>query len=397
MPDSLKTQKPDLEYLYPILITLGVLTLSILLHLKWCGTTMGASVEHFQTVLDYHRQTYPFSIRPFTTQTILILHNWFGISAKIAFFGINLTLSLVLGPCFYLYLKQVGFDYTWSRVGTFLLISAYPILAAHFEPVHTYDDFWVYLFTLLAFTMLVQSRPAGAILWFTLSCFAREQSFVLYPALVFGLWQFSRHLGTSRKLSYCLFPIIIYGAYFATVAQPLENDRFSLIVFNFETWLRSRDTIFSLFISFGFLWWSAGLAVYNNSYRSISKFVRYLWWGTVITLPLNTAFTLFLTNARETRILFPPYIFLIPLGLLVLRDVWRKLFSPALSLHRRRLIMLCLALLALGVLLGKTIFPYFEHRQCGEFSNLWAGIHIGLSFCVATLYFVKREDTPDRR
>ncbi len=377
------------EYAKPVVVTLVALVLSFFLHLKWCGTTMSLSEEIWQKMLEFHLTWYPFSIRYFTSYSVLFLQNAFSLPVRESFFMLQFSLAFVLALVFYRYLRVLSFSQQQSTVGVFLLLSSYPILCAHFEPVHTWDDFWSYLFVTMAVTSVIRGKLGAGMVYFTLGCFAREQTLLFYPVLVVAAGWFSKDVSPLRRTLWLLSPLIVYGAFYGALWQNPDPKRFELIRFNFEHSLRTRDTIFSLFISFGFIWLASATALVRAMDANRGKVSRLLFWGALFTGPATVALTLFFTFARETRIFFPPFIFLLPLALVELTSAYS--FIKKTKPLGRRMIQIALfgLLMAIGFLLGKLAFPYFEYRSCGRFAQQWAGLHFGLILNLAAFYITR--------
>ena len=328
----------------------------------------------FAGMLRHHLTTYPLSIRFFTSDIIFAL-TMAGLTIKQAYFLIQYSLVVLLAFVFYRYLLALGFTKRNSNFGLFLLLSAYPILAAHIEPVHTWDDIWCHLFLALSMTAFIKDRPASGLVWFTLACFAREQSLIFLPIAVYAYRTFTRERSHYSLIGVIAMPIIFYGAYYAFHWQSPGAERFSLIAYNFANPLRTSDTLFSLFISFGLLWVTALIGLFC---RRTSPVFRFLFAGTLITVPATLVIALFLACARETRLLFPPFLFIIPLSVIVLKTVYDRISDGLTSRSMLATMLIIVALMTVGVILGNIAFPEFEYRRCPNFQRLWAGIHFGL-------------------
>lgn len=367
-------------------ITLVVVVLSFFLHWKWCGSYMQFGNDWFVQSHQWRLHDYPYSIRPFMGYSIELLGRLFSLDVKSSFFAIQFSLAGAIGFGFYYFLRQLRLSIGWSRVGLFLVLSAYPILAAHIEPMHTWDDLWAHLFVLLSFLALLKSRLLAGLLWFTLSCFAREQSLIFYGPILVAALMFCGQIPRRRIVALSTVPVVIYAVYYFIVWQTPDPARYSLILFNFENPLRASDTLFSLFISFGVLWPLSLVALVS---RNTDPSVRLLKFGTWFTLPATLVLTLFFTNARETRILFPPFVFMIPLAVMALQAIYGYL-KPKLSLRFSITALLIIAtLMASGVWLGYAAFPEFEYRRCQNFQQMWAGIHFGLIFSLLAFWIAR--------
>jgi hypothetical protein len=381
--DSLK------EYMVPIILTVVVLALSFFLHTKWCGSEMRQSEEIWQKRLDLHVSYYPFSIRYFTTYPALFLKNTFSIPPRESFFIIQFLLALILGPLFYRYLRILSFDRKWANIGLFLLLSAYPILGAHLEPVYTWDDFWVYIFLILTFSALLKGRLLSGAIFLTISSFAREQSLIFWPIFVLSAFWYCREYKPWKRIVYLMLPLIIYLPFYFIMWEPFPR-RAEYIIFNFENYLRGSDSIFSFLISFGFLWLTSALAL-----RQLTKMKdnwphsRFLFWGAVLSVLPTVALTFFFTKARETRIFFPPFIFLIPLSVIFLRSAY-EYFKAVMTKTGKSMLLISLPiLLATGIIVAPMIFPVFEFRNCPRFNQQALGVHLGFMITIGVFYLIK--------
>ncbi len=385
-PKSVATDR--LELPVAASITIVVVGLSFFLHWKWCGSDMQLSEAIFVTGHEFGLSTYPFSIRPFLAYLIELLTRLFSLEVKTSFFVIQFSLAAAIGLSFYYYLRQLSFSIGWSRLGLFLVLSAYPILAAHIEPMHTRDDLWAHLFVILALHSLLRAKLGTAIIWFILGCFAREETLVFYPIIIVAAGMFCGHLSRRRLVSVLVLPLLIYGSYYVFSWQDTIPSAFSMIQFNFDNPLRTSDTVFSVFMAFGFMWPAALISLRGGDRDRPNHFLNR---GVLLTLPITILLILFCARARETRLFFPPFVFMIPLTVMTLQKVYYEI-RPRMSTMYRAIIGLgAFALLMTGgIVLGEALFPEFEYRRCPNFQRLWAGIHFGLIFNLALFYTCRR-------
>jgi hypothetical protein len=374
------------EYSIPVSITLILLAVSFILHVKACGSPMTAPPEVWQKRIDVHLTRYPFTIRYFTTYSVLFMNKFLSLPYREAFFILQFGLAFVLGPIFYRFLKELKFRKSWANVGLVILFTSYPIMAAHFEPVHTWDDFWTYSLVVLTFYSMLRGRLLAASIFFTLACLSREQALLFYPALILAAYFFAGHISLSRKVLYLLVPAVIFAVFSFAVSETPHPGRFSLVLFNFENALRTSDTLFSFYVSFGFVWVAAAIPIFRSVRGLKNAIDRFLVLAAVVTVPSNVVLTLLFTYARETRIFFPPFIFLIPLALLILEPT--HIFIRKELSRQRRVIALVIfhALMFAGIYLARFVFPHFEYRQCANYCREWAGINFGIIATLAGMY-----------
>jgi hypothetical protein len=383
------------EYLTPILITLAVLTLSYLLHTKWCGSEMRQSEELWQKRLDLHQTYYPFSIRPFTTYTAIIIKKIFSLQPRESFFILQFFLAAILGPLFYGYLRILSFDRKWANIGVFLLMSAYPILGAHFEPVYTWDDFWVYIFLILTFGSLIKGKMLLSTFFLIVGTFAREQTLLFWPIFALGGYWYCRDYGWWKRTIYLAAPFIIYLPFYYLMWQPFPG-RTEYIVYNFANYWRGSDSIFSFLISFGFLWPASALAA-GQLLKIKDKLLnsRFLLWGAVLSVLPTLILTFFFTKARETRIFFPPFLFIIPLATIFIQSAC-DYFRNRMSETTQKILLTSLPImLAVGIMVSPLIFPKFDFRNCPPFHQQAFGFHLGLMMIMA-FYYLLRDIMPKK-
>jgi hypothetical protein len=373
------------EALPPFAIVGVILFLSYWLHTQWCSTPFNLPESEWQFMVDSHHFSYPFSIRPLTTQCTLALHNLFGWSLKESFGIIQFTLMALLGMFFYRFLRRVGLLVPWAELGLASLMLSYPLFFAVSEPTHTWDDIWGYLFLTLCAEAVVNRRFYWGACWFLLGCVAREQTLIYYPVFAGGVLFLSGLANWRKTLVPLLIPVVLYGAYFAIVWQPPAPERFRLLMTNFDGFLRSRDSLYSIFMAFGWLWagWILALVLVGRK-RSSPHESHILKWGTVYAVPVTVVFTLLFTLVRETRVLFPPMILVVPFVLLTLQANARDIAE---ILKQRKALWIAVATLVFcaGLMAGPAIFPVFEYRACPVFSKAWASLQIGVSLVLLTV------------
>ena len=243
-----------LDKRYVLAITATGIVVSLILHLKAAWSPLLQEPEIWRRSLELHLNYYPYNIRFPQTQATLLVNRLFGLPLKESFYILQYILAFLLGPLFYNYLKTLGFGRNWSLVGLAALMLSFPILGAHFEPVHTWDDKWMYGFLILTFYALLKSNWLIASLFFTLGCFAREQMVLFYPIFFLeGIWN-RQKLGMKKLLLGLLIPVVIYGLLILLTYQTPDSKRWSLFFYNFENSARAADSVVSLWISFGFIW-----------------------------------------------------------------------------------------------------------------------------------------------
>lgn len=368
-----------LDKRYVLAITISGIIVSLILHLKATWSPFLIEPEIWKKTLELHLNQYPFNMRFPQTHATLLVNRLFGFPLKESFYTLQYILVLLLGPLFYNYLKTLGFERNWSLVGLAALMLSFPLLCAHFEPVHTWDDKWMYGFVILTFVALLKGNWLAASLFFTLGCFTREQMVLFYPIFFLeGIWN-RQKLGMKMLLLGLLIPVVIYGLYILLANQSPNASRWSLFFYNFENSARAADSVVSLWNSFGFLWFLAAAGAISLIPRRSEPRYRLLFWGVIITVPLTLFGGIFFTLVRETRILFPPFVFLIPLALIALKNLRAKL--PTENSKAFWIIAACSGalLIAAGLFIAPYIWPEFDYGSSAGLRRDFAGVQIGLS------------------
>jgi len=385
---GLKTLRSESSLAF--LLTILVLVLSILLHTKATWSPLLLDNDRWKASLDLHLNWYPFSTRWFQSYATILVHNITGLSAKTSFYSVQYALALILGPLFFNYLRKLRFDRNWSLCGMLLFLTSFPILCAHFEPVHTWDDFWMYLFTILAFMSVLDRKWYMTTLFFCLGCLAREQMLLFYPIWALMLWTLRRETPPTRTFIFLVTPIIICGLPHLLLGESVDPQRWQLITFNFANEPRAADSVVSILNAFGFIWVVCVVALVRFRSVTHSTSDRLLFWGTIVTVPLTLAVGIFFTLVRETRILFPPFVFVIPLSLHSLSSIWFDLRRNFPLLTRFGIVLSCPVFMFFGLKAAEVLWPVFEYGGSSGLRRDFAGVSIGLSaFILTVLLFTK--------
>ena len=358
-------------------VTASLLGFSLWLHLSYEWSPLQLPDEDWKEKLDLHLTWAPFAIRYFQSYSTLALHNLFGWPFKESFFAIQFSLALILGPVMHRYLRRLGFNPAWSLVGLVLTFTAYPIMGAHFEPTHTWDDFWAYLFLVLTLMSALDRRPLATAFWLTLGCFAREQTLLFYPVVLMTLWWQRAGIRRSSLVFPAVVPLLLYGLFRVWRWDRIDPTRWKLAADNFSDARTTQDSLVSLIIAFGIMWLLALAGLWWMSEISDKTNRSILRWGMATAVPLTTAVALLFTFARETRIMFPSFVIIVPLSLVTLRAGWNHI-----ARHRWLWLFGVAAALVpaiwVGLDLADKLFPKFAYGATAMFRRDIAGIHIGL-------------------
>lgn len=395
--------KSKYSWLLPTTITLAGLTLSYILHRYLYWSPMVLAEDAWLKKLEVHQTYGPFAIRVFQTYATIALAKISGLPLRESFFAIQFTLTFVLGLLFYRFLRMLGQSSGWAAIGLVCLMTAYPILGAHFAPTHTWDDIWSYLFLLLAIMSLLRNRWIHGVIYFTIGCLVREQLITLYPILVFWAVQHRKEILNRSLFVGLVLPVVVLVTYRLLFSTGDDPHRFEMLAFNFESIGRTTDSLIALFISFGSLWVGAAMYALFRDSSSRTAQERFLAWSAVIAVVVTIPLGLSVAMARESRIFFPPFVFIIPIALIQ----FRAMFRDGTRKHLTLMLVFYLVLTAAAVWTGVEFIPgwfaEFDYEANADFRRLLTGIHLGLSVVILVASLIafslgrqsaNRSDTP---
>ncbi|MCB2230728.1 hypothetical protein KQH82_08425 [bacterium] len=392
---------PDIsarQTLIVVSLIAACLLISIWLQVQVSPSPMTQSEDIWQQKLDMHLHDYPFSVRPLQSYTTLSLHTLTGIPVRESFFIIQFLLAGLLGLAFYRLMRQMAFDHRWSSVGVLLLMTSYPIIGAHWEPTHTWDDIWAYLFLVLTVTAALAKKPTRATLWLILAILAREPVAVFYPVFAYLIVS-NRNSHSKLKLALCLAAPVLFTIGMRLIfTQPMDIWRWPVTILgNFGDPLRINDTVVSVIIAFGFMWLVSAIGLFRTATTNRYTSRDWLLWAWLITVPITLYLSLTGSLARETRILFPPFVCVIPLSVLALQYLV-NIVRPAMT--RKLALLLTLgAILSVtaGVIAANTVlFPTFHYTANERIRRPLAGFHLGATAALSLVFVYGFSRRPPR-
>ncbi|MBN2227313.1 MAG: hypothetical protein JW763_08105 [candidate division Zixibacteria bacterium] len=385
------------EYLPVLLLSLVFVVLIFLLHHKWCFSMLSQTDDIWNKRLDIRMTSYPFSTRYFTNYATLYIHRLTSLSILNSFQVVQFTLLFLLGPALYRFLKSIRFSQASALLGLVVFYWSYPIASAFVQPVFTWDEFWTYLFVLLSFTYMFQGNLLIAVLLFIPTLYSRETAVFYYPILLAGGWRYCRNTRNIFKAIYLLLPLLAYLPFYiiihGTHHSGMAKDPFLVFSYNFESFLRGSDSIFSFLVSFGFLWVAAPVGAWRETFEKNNPFKRFLTHAMLYLAPVTIALVFCRGFARETRMFFPPIVVILPLALFYLRGVSQDIRAISTRFRTILLFISFLLLIWLGIESANWLFPKFDYRGCAKAARLWLGVHFGLILCMAELSLIRKMRT----
>lgn len=349
--------------------------------------------ERFEKVLGQHEVKPPFFLRPITTRMMRALVESGYFTYRTAFALTQYPALFLMLLSFGLTLRKAGFDHRRQMYGLALVGFAYPVLCAHFIPNYTWDDIWAYLGLTWFLYFLLDKKLFAAALALTFAALSRENALVALPAFYFFRDTENSQRGAAllRWIVPALIPLAAYTVYRMWLYPDTLPERFTRLPVNFINLERSRQTLYSLFVSYGWIWTLCALgylrAMGHRALHRYSTPVRLaqsaLWVGM-----LGVLTTLVAASARETRLFFISFIFVVPCALLALSDER----SPEQTTPYRdtirswRFATVAALTLLLSIFFSIWLFPRFDYLPMIDFHRVYFAINVTLTFLVICLW-----------
>ena len=382
---------PHREWYIVWVLALILVLISLSFH-YFAPSTMNQSYEQWTKRLELHRDWTPFKIRPLTTNILTFCYDNFQIPYKISFFVLHYMLHLLMILIFYKYLRILNFNHYYSLIGISLFGFSVPVILAHFAPIYTWSDFWMYLFIPYGFIYLFEKRYQLSVFFMSVSLLARETTiiFILIWSVIFLNEQGQKYFRLLKYLSLTALIFLVFRIIFTGTETGWAENRFNCFYFNFDNYQRIIDTLFSAIISFGFMWFTGIYQIFQKNRYDI-KYYNMLRWGGLFTIIIFTTSTLTITLARETRLFFPPFMFIIPLTLIFIKD-HSQLIKEILSDKKFILLNLISIPIFIGISIFITfsIFPNFEFRAWKDGNHVFLIINLTIFFYSVFLVLLNR-------
>lgn len=248
---------------------------------------------------------------------------------------------------------------------------SYPILFASFEPIYSHDDMFQYGFASLAIASWVKGDHLRMAVFFMIATMFREATLFLFPGLVLASAALSlrskdgslRPLLRNDSLKVCawlLLPTFTHIALLAYHGFAAYPGRYEHWKFNLAG-ARMADTLFSSAAAY-----LPGILLIARTQEekvedAYASPLAKLRLAGVLSLPVFVLVVLIATQARETRIFFPPLLLLLPLAAMN----FRRLLA-----NRGFIFALCAVAAIAFSIAASRYFPPFEFRPAGRWH--WA-------------------------
>ncbi len=286
--------------------------------------------EALRSTLDYHRNLPVFAARPLTSGAVAVLSRWTGADETRVLALLNPLLLIVSACLIYALALFWGAAARGAWIATALYLFSFTNLFAFVPPIYTYDEPLQVVTMLAACWFLprpcVLRQNAGALpavpsynipyallagLCMGLSWWARESGILLFPVLA-GLYlpyaskQERIHLGITVLTTLGVLALGRMASNPATSTGDLWQwqARFSNLHANFRNIDYTVETLAGIFLV---LAWPLVLL------RPLLGKFRFLTFGLVASLVVNTLIVLFMAKAREARLFALPLMLVWPL------------------------------------------------------------------------------------
>lgn len=377
------------EYRSALLLSAFMVAAALFVQFYW-NSMFDVADDGWLFRLRLHQDYYPFSARIFTTYPVIWLGKLLGSRYELAFGLFQYSLYFILGPLLYQYLRRLKIEHLWALGGLVIFYLSYPMIAAFHEPVSTWDDFLQYGALIMAFSFLIAGRLSASTIAFSFGVAAREATILIYPVWALAIWMKSEKPAMYR-LRFMLLPLLVGAAlWYFPEKEPAAKGIHS-IQENFRDAKWTRNSLYSLFMGLGFLWVMIPLALFSKRVTETLKGTRrFVWLGSLYAPPAVTLVVLFAAYARETRLFFPPFVFVIPLVLVFLhkyRESYIRYFSRG---HYTSAVLTIGLALWLGRELSLWLFPHFDYRSALLFAQGIFGGHVAVAIVAALPLIVER-------
>lgn len=358
------------------LTALGLTAINLIIHLNVDGM-ISWDQEYWRETVAIHTNSYPFSLRPLTTGAVLFLSESFHISLRNSFILVQYPALLCIFFSFGRLLLELGFSSSRCLIGVCALAFCFPLLGAHFTPNFTWDDYWGYLALIWMTVFLLRGRLLYAALALATVAITKENLLVALPALYFFR---DRTKSPGRWLGALALPVVVFVAYRLYRLGYIAEETISKFTFNFSDFNQSRQSLFSLLEAFGLFWFFGALAI-KQALGATGESAQ-LWRNMALCALTVGALTLFSVlggaYARETRLFFTPFVFLIPLTLWYwqsqrLGEAIRRALSGA---PRWSVYLAAPLTLAICVTLVTLLFPTFPYLPMADTHRAYLAINL---------------------
>lgn len=350
------------------------------------------SSAYLEHVVGLHESGDPtFAKRPLTTKLILAVSENSPFSVAESFVLVQWVLLVLCGIALGLLANHLLQNRSATRISIWAFYLSFSVVFLFFEPIYSYDEPLQYLLIFLAMLFFVQNKLLLFILSFALACVARESSLFLLPGLFFIQHQVFK-IQWKQQWKTILSFFVVFGLYlvfrfYQAEALGLNSSaekqdfmaRFIALKTNFGGFAPIQNTIMSMLVVmlpwFYLLWW--------NRKKQPEKFKqnRHFIIAFALAMLINTPIVLLLTNAREVRLFFLPFLFLLPIAGTLMNKDFFSLFKKEMLLKTfrdRKNLFILLSFTALNFAFTMLTFRFEYTTQKVNFFNEYLFLLVNL-------------------
>lgn len=270
-----------------------------------------------------------------------------------------------------------------------MLAFSYPVLCIHFIPNFSWDDLWAYIALIWVVYFFLKEKYFLTVIFFSFAILSRESSVLILPFFYFYKNQKGFRLSHKILLSMSIAAYLLYRMWLFPDFNP---NRFSNIINNFVDLNSTKQSLYSLFISFGYLWIASFVGykslINKNAVTNIRLDKNFFLSAFIISI-LCIIVILFSAQARETRLFFIPFIFLIPLALSTMDNIYLKTKALFNEYSKIIFIIISLILFILLIIFSVIIFPVFSFLPMIDFHRVLFAIHLFI-ICIILFLTIKK-------
>ncbi|MBN2383474.1 hypothetical protein JXQ70_11375 [bacterium] len=259
-----------------------------------------------QTMAPFRYRLLFFSLVQGTWSLFFSQTDAYGFVMVFRFWSVFFSYALVIA--FYFFLQQLNFGRRSAFLGVLLLLFSPPMFFAYIHPVHTREDPIAFLLIVLQLSLLLKGRMFAFGVVNSIGMFCRE-TLLLVPICYFivspdRLWLRFVHVAVPLITAFLIRFVLGFSSY-DPLSLSAEN-----VTFPYETAV-------GMFLVFGVMWLPglAGLIKSWSSRDELSRPLRFLACSGPWALGLIVASHLILGRAREIRISFLIFPWILVFGL----------------------------------------------------------------------------------
>jgi hypothetical protein len=288
----------------------------------------------------------------------------------------------------YFLLRLIDFDRRTSFLGCLLFLALPPVLLAYKYPVFTREDPLAYLLITLGLIATIKSKPFWVCLISIIAALTRETTLILPLAYLLGAEESVR-----KRVIVFVPPILAYlGLHLLW-----GNESHDLLESLQNTLRTPWETVAFLFCVFGALWLPYGVNLLNH--WRLNDAENFGWrlltcTGPIILVAVMGS-TLLIARAREARIAFVLFPWVVPFALDWLRRSSRQLRALASQLSFWVFAIAVLVILSSITLWFRYGYPDLMQAVLADFKNgYWLSVGVvNLSVTITLLGVIVRTKT----